>query len=469
MRARNLLAISTISFLATTLMVDSASSQAGSACSGTSCGLGGQIRYHIGGDRPLPISSSGAFGPATSGPFTAITMITSVAAYRFQTALPVVGQGLGVHGKIKPTPSATIMQTTAPGTGPRGLTLAPGAFHYGGHPPGSIATAQNWITRLAVQTDLSYDIPHPGTTKLGAAAVTQESGGPIPTGTMANKLYAGGRVGAATVSFYADATANGTVGTNFGATVAPTPMAGEAGTPPINGVARFLATGSQFGGQIIGRAVGSVKVFSNLTGQLSRSFDLPCKVTATPLSGTTRQLGSVVPFKTGPQCRFTRSIRNLTASDATVLVEGAAFNALATKPAYATPTGVFTGTIGFNGTILGTGAPVTAAGVGIPFTRDARQTVGLPYTTGRLSITVTGVDNFFGSEMFVRTGTDARDAAGNGVVALVSGSMTARDISGGNANRVWMTIEVPEPSAILGAAAGLFALFGCHRLARRRP
>ena len=47
--------------------------------------------------------------------------------------------------------------------------------------------------------------------------------------------------------------------------------------------------------------------------------------------------------------------------------------------------------------------------------------------------------------------------------------MTARDISGGNANRTWITLEIPEPSAISAASAGLFVLIGCHRMVRRRP
>jgi hypothetical protein len=154
-------------------------------------------------------------------------------------------------------------------------------------------------------------------------------------------------------------------------------------------------------------------------------------------------------------------------SDATVGVAGGAFNGLAVGSAFSTNTGVFTGTIGFNGTIIGQGAAVTVIGAGIPFTGQGNQAVGMPFTTGMLSITVTQVQGAT-SEMFIRTGIDARDAAGNGVVALVSGSMTARDISGGNANRSWVTLEIPEPSAIVAASAGLFALFGCHRLARRR-
>jgi hypothetical protein len=234
----------------------------------------------------------------------------------------------------------------------------------------------------------------------------------------------------------------------------------------INGVARFTATSNQFGGQMIGRTTGTVRIYFN-SASLVPAVDLPCKVTATPLEGTSQQAGGFVPFHTGTDCLFGLSVMDRTASDATVGVAGGAFGGVATAPFHTATQGVFTGTIGYNGTILGQGAPVTAVGVNIPFTGEGRQTVGFPLTTGRLSITVTDVVGFT-SEMFVRTGTDARTVDGNGVVALVTGSMTVRDISGGNANRTWITLEIPEPSAVLASAAGLLGLFGCHQLIRRR-
>ena len=91
---------------------------------------------------------------------------------------------------------------------------------------------------------------------------------------------------------------------------------------------------------------------------------------------------------------------------------------------------------------------------------------GLPLTTGQLKISVTA--NLGPEEVFIRTGTDARNQAGSGVVAFVSGAISERVISGPNGNRGWTTYEIPEPSAIMAASAGLFALFGCHQLVRRR-
>ena len=51
---------------------------------------------------------------------------------------------------------------------------------------------------------------------------------------------------------------------------------------------------------------------------------------------------------------------------------------------------------------------------------------------------------------------------------MVTGAMSARSISLGNANRTWVTYEIPEPSVLFSASAGLFALFGCQYLVRRR-
>jgi len=470
MSIRNKLAIALVAFLAPFVFASTATAQAGLACSGTTCGLGGQIRGQIGDGLPLPISiapAQGGSGPAaTEGPFTAITIQTAPAT---PSGLPLVGNGLGQPGQIKPTTMATIQQGAGPG--PRNLTLAPGVFHYGGQPQGSIGVVNFNAAVFAVQTNLTYDSPHPGTTPMGAAAVTQESLGAIPIAGQ-GQMAVGGRTGAAIVSYYQGATTNGpgTPGNNWGNGVPPsgviTPMAGDAGTPPVNGLARFTATGNQFGGVSIGRANGTAKVYFNGV-PLVPALDLPCKVTATPLQGTNAQ-GVFVPYQTGTDCQFSLSVVDLELSDATVGVAGGPFeNNLAIGTAFTTPSGVHFATIGFNGTIIGDAGVVTLVGAGIPFTGQGNQGVGVPFTTGMLSVTVTDVVGAT-SEMFIRTGIDARDAGGNGVVSLITGSLTARDISAGNANRTWVTLEIPEPSTIFAASAGLFALFGMHRLARRR-
>ena len=292
----------------------------------------------------------------------------------------------GQRGLPVPTALATIMQTNPPGATPPALTLGPttgavfssmqdGIFHFGGMPPISKAIFSEMSPAVfAVQTDVSIDFPHPGFDELGVAAVTQQSSGPIPTGALANKFFVNGRLGAPIVSYYANATAFGTSATNFGNLNPPlivqTPMAGEAGSPPINGVARFSSVGDQFGGAAFSRLTGTAKVFRN-TLMLGEA-DLPCKVGATPMQGTNAQ-GAFVPFNPTPNCVFALSIVDFAASDATVGVVGGQLGALRLRPSFVTPTGFFTATIGYQGTILGTGAALTDMGVPIPFTASLRQ------------------------------------------------------------------------------------------------
>ncbi|MEO1936560.1 MAG: hypothetical protein ABGX04_17440, partial [Myxococcales bacterium] len=66
MSIRNKLAITMVAFLAPIVFASTASAQAGVACAGTSCGLGGQIRGQIGDGLPLPISIAPAQGGSGS-------------------------------------------------------------------------------------------------------------------------------------------------------------------------------------------------------------------------------------------------------------------------------------------------------------------------------------------------------------------------------------------------------------------
>jgi hypothetical protein len=449
------LAITLVTFLAALAFTTTASAQAGAPCVGTSCGLGGQIRGQIGDGLPLPISVA----PGYTGPFIqgttaggANNVVMGNNPFPPSSVFPflVVGQGLGQQGRIKPTAMATIMQTTGiPGNMGRAITQKPEGFGYGPAPQGSIGVINFNNAVFAVQTNLIFDSPHPGTDGNGNAVAVPGGGGSrmLSRGLKGGGTIGQGRVGLPTVSYYAGATGMGSPSNNYGnATVngAPiilkTAMAGDAAG--VNGVARFIATRNQFGGVSTGRTLGTAKVFFNgVNGGLNPAVDLPC--TGTALCAF--QLSTVIPGTTG--------------------VAGGPFGGSVNNPAFTTASGVFTGTIGFNGTIKN----VNGAGLGVlAFTGQNATSVGFPLTTGRLSITVTSMLPADPSEMWKRTGTDARTAGGNGVIALVTGSMSARNISLGNANRTWSTLEIPEPSAIIAASAGLFALFGCHQLVRRR-
>jgi hypothetical protein len=358
--------------------------------------------------------------------------------------LPLVGNGLGQFGQIKPTTDAFINQTVAaphqakgdPLTNhPRALTLGPGVFGYNNGtiplPEGSIGVLAFNAAVLAVQTNLIFDSPHPGTNGNGPTFPVTPPGatGPLDLSAM---FSAGGRSGGSVVSYCAGAPGNPDNNFLFACT---DPSDGVG----VNGLVRFTATRNQFGGVSTGRTLGTAKVYFNKDGLVL--VDLPC-------TGCEFQISTVIPATTG--------------------VAGGPFAGSAMNPAFQTATGVYTGTIGFNGTILGVGNAVTVAGAGIYFTGQAATSVGFPNTTGKITISVTSVFPGEPVEIFKREGTDARTAGGNGVVAMNTGSMSARSISKGNANRTWVTYEIPEPSAILAASAGLLALFGCNQLVRRR-
>src|SRR5262249_53529042 len=98
------------------------------------------------------------------------------------------------------------------------------------------------------------------------------------------------------------------------------------------------------------------------------------------------------------------------------------------------------------------------------FTNMATST-GYPWTTGKITVSAmlaTGLP-----ERFVLSGMDGR-VNGVGAISLVSGTLSRRTLSGPNANRAWLVLNVPEPSAVVASVAGLAMLALCHGLARRR-
>jgi hypothetical protein len=218
--------------------------------------------------------------------------------------------------------------------------------------------------------------------------------------------------------------------------------------PISNGLVRYTATKNQFGAANGGRTLGTAMIFFNAGGL--PVGDLPCTTATNPLC-----LVAISTVVSGQGGRG---------------VFGGAFGVKATNAAFSTATGVYTANVGGNGTINAVGVPITdGMGNFVPFTGQAATSWGFPGTTGKLTISVTqNADAPTELETFTRTGGDNRTAGGSGVVVLVGGSVSSRSISGPNANRSWGTYNVPEPSAIAAASAGLFALLGCHQLVRRR-
>ena len=104
-------------------------------------------------------------------------------------------------------------------------------------------------------------------------------------------------------------------------------------------------------------------------------------------------------------------------------------------------------------------------GTGLTLANIVFGSKGYPWTTGL--IIVSAPMAMGGAEIFFLSGTDMR-VAGVGNVSLVSGSLSDRFLSGANANRGWVSLTLPEPSAALGAAGAFAMLALCHGLVRRR-
>ncbi len=108
-------------------------------------------------------------------------------------------------------------------------------------------------------------------------------------------------------------------------------------------------------------------------------------------------------------------------------------------------------------------------GTGLTLSNMVTSSKGFPWSTGLVTVSQPGAMG--GPEVFFLSGTDMRGTGtmiGAGNVSLVSGSLSLRLLSGPNANRGWLSLTLPEPTAALGAAGALAMLGLCHGLVRRR-
>lgn len=94
---------------------------------------------------------------------------------------------------------------------------------------------------------------------------------------------------------------------------------------------------------------------------------------------------------------------------------------------------------------------------------------GFPWSTGLISVYAPGTPGGNQPETFFLSGTDTR-VNGEGNISMVSGAVSQRNLSGPNANRGWVSLNLslPEPGVALGAAGALGMLGLCHGLVRRR-
>jgi hypothetical protein len=153
----------------------------------------------------------------------------------------------------------------------------------------------------------------------------------------------------------------------------------------------------------------------------------------------------------------------LAARNATLLQPGAAVAAppVVTPGIVASPA-IVSASFGPLGTVLAS----TPCGTCSPMMVGTTVTwsKGFPWTTGLITISVPVVEP---PEFFFLSGTDLR-VAGVGNISLVSGGATGRSLFGPAATLGWLSLTLPEPDAVLGAAAALAALALCHSRVRRR-
>jgi hypothetical protein len=105
---------------------------------------------------------------------------------------------------------------------------------------------------------------------------------------------------------------------------------------------------------------------------------------------------------------------------------------------------------------------------------NAASSSGFPWTTGMLTIKATAAGGV--GESWKITGKDNRNTKGVGLIKMVSGSLSQRTVTGDNANRGWIKLDLmrsPEPGVpalspvALAATAGLMLLAAGYAMRRR--
>lgn len=352
---------------------------------------------------------------------TAFAIFTGVSANAQSTIHPLtgnlrfqIGEGLpfpitfaaAPNGAVQAVSGAHVSQATGPD--PRAIAFAGDEFH---HTPIPIALPVYLLGGPVFQVMTSIGVTYP---------------------LVSAVLEAGGRTGAATVSYC------------IGSTVPPTGNPGcvgpGAGTGSLPGIMIYTKSAAQFGGPLAGRIFGIASV---------------------ALNGG----GTAIPPCAGPQCKVLMvTAKPISTGSGNI---GSVFAGTATSPGVPLPTGLFTAAVNAAGIITSLGAGI---GPGIP--NPAIQGGG-PWTTGMVTVSQTAA--LAGDEIFMLTGFDAR-VSGVGTISLVAGGLSSRATSGPNANRGWLNlvigpaveIEVPSISAPIVAALAVLLSVAGGLMVRRR-
>lgn len=324
--------------------------------------------------------------------------LTGNARFQIGDGLPIpIGFTAPPDGKVGAIAGARVTQTV--GLDPKQITLRAAQLN---HPGGDINLPVFAFNSkvFQVKTNIIINFPAP-------------NGGPGGLGS-GSTFRAGGRTGQAVVTFCPGqaVTATGNPGCSSAS------ASGGPGTPqhPVAGFMKYTATGAQFGGAMRGNGGGTADV-------------------AIPAAVPSPALPCDHALPTGPNGAPCRIIFALATPAGTGVVGGpfgaAVTSAGAPPPA---PGGLRNGKVGGGGTVLSVTSPGIGAGIANPAT-----SFGGPWTTGNLTVSQSAA---VGSpEVFVISGTDNR-VNGIGTISLVAGGLSARTLTGPNANRGWLNLTV---------------------------
>lgn len=365
-----------------------------------------------------------------------IHSLTGDARLQIGNGLPIpIGLTSAPNGRIAATASATARQhgvhaatATAGGARPARLIVDPTQLTA----PGNAINLPVFLSNpnvFQVQTAVPIQWPN---------RKIQFEAGRIQTGTpLVTQLGASGRTGARTVTFCPGetVTADGNPGCAIGAGAA------------IKGSLRYVGTLNQFGGPAQATTGGAANVA------------LKGGPAGAPCAGP-------------PACIVAMAL----ATPANEAAPGQPFGFFNQTAGAAPPSGVFFATITGSGSITGVGALLTTGGTPmnpLPGVANPATSYGGPWTTGRVTITQSAA---VPSETFIISGGDARAAGlGTGSISLVAGAVSARTLSGPNANRGWLNLTIGAlaqnvpvlPAYGVAALVGLTALSGAYALRRR--
>jgi hypothetical protein len=301
------------------------------------------------------------------------------------------------------------------------------------------------LSRRAAQATVGVFFSNPGLYAVAASldfqwpaenAIFSVSGGPRPSGSAA-------------VTFTGDKT---TKKVRYSPRVAGKRFGGAGGFELSAGAASSES----------GQTVGPVTVYG--VTRTSVTSSPPCTHVA---------LVPPFPGPGGPGCKALL----LNAFPTGTGVIGASPFATVTTPGGPAPAtkGIFVGKFGPGFLKPGQPAGTVSAGLAVPPAIGATimaASTGFPWTTAML--TISAMDAAGNLEKFILSGGDARAPNGSGIIQMVSGSVSTRNIVGDNANRGWVQLNLAALAGVpalapvpLAATAGLLLLLGGYALRKR--